>query len=263
VDAQVTLELAYLSYSVRVGPTRMLSLGDVAPRSGRRRSSPPAALSGSAAGVRSSRVSNIRYSGRSEIMKRLTGIIAAVTLTTVGIALKAAAPSQQHCYDFDGLPVGTTYHINDTVNAKHATITFTPYLNNGTPVGGAANEAEVAQSKIAAGAPPEMGMKTLTVQIVPVQPVTRIRMKLAQNMTPTGGFGISNFEVNGERREGPSFADADGKRLGGAEFTATFSNPAGNWHIGTLELQAKPGNEIKSFSIGGHTWRLDDVCFAK
>lgn len=46
------------------------------------------------------------------------------------------------------------------------------------------------------GAPPEMGMKTLTVKVVPNAPVARVRMKLAQNMTPTGGFGISNFEAS-------------------------------------------------------------------
>jgi hypothetical protein len=108
-----------------------------------------------------------------------------------------------------------------------------------------------------------MGMKTLTVQIEPNQPITRMRVRLAQNMTPTGGFGTSNFEVNGERHEGPSFASAGGKLLSGAKISASFTNPGGNWHVGTLELRAKPDAPIKSFSIGGHTWRLDAMCFAK
>src|SRR5262245_39811439 len=190
------------------------------------------------------------------MMKRILG-------TAVGIALIAAgsAHAQQQCYDFSGLAVGTTYHIGDTVNARHATITFKSYQNDGNPVGGAANFAEVQQAQIAGGAAPDVGMKTLTVHVEPSQPVTRVRMRLAQNMTPTGGFGISNFEVNGQRREGPSFADADTKHLGDARFTASFSNPGGNWHVGTLELRADPGKDIKTFSIGGHTWRLDDLCF--
>jgi hypothetical protein len=198
-------------------------------------------------------------------MKSFMRTNVAIAFTALGITLTAAgtAQAQQQCYDFGGLTVGTTYNIGKTINARHATITFEPYTNDGTPVGGAANRAEVAQSQIANGVAPEMGMKTLTVRIEPIGPVTRVRMKLAQSITPTGGFGISNFEVNGERREGASFADANTKRLGGAEFTAHFTNPGGNWHVGTLELQAKPGNEIKSFSIGGHTWRLDDLCFAK
>lgn len=185
------------------------------------------------------------------------------TAAAVALAAAGTAQAQQHCYDFSGLAVGTQYHIGDTVNARHATITFEPYTNSGNPVGGAANFAEAQQAKIAGGAPPEMGMKTLTVKVVPIAPVTRVRMKLAQNMTPTGGFGISNFEVNGEKHEGPSFASANGKRLGSAEITANLVNTAANWHVGVLELRAKPGGSISSFSIGGHTWRLDDMCFAK
>ncbi|MFN3564825.1 MAG: hypothetical protein ACK4V1_02410 [Burkholderiaceae bacterium] len=185
------------------------------------------------------------------------------TAVVAASAFAGAAYAQQQCYDFGGLAVGTKYHIGDTVNARHATITFEPYTNSGDSVGGAANFAEAQQAKIAGGAPPEMGMRTLTVKVVPIQPVTRVRMRLAQNMTPTGGFGIANFEVNGARHEGPSFASANGKRLGGAEITADLANTAGNWHVGTLELRAKPGGSITSFSIGGHTWRLDDMCFAK
>lgn len=185
------------------------------------------------------------------------------TAVVAAFAAAGAAHAQQQCYDFGGLAVGTKYHIGDTVDARHATITFEPYTMSGNPVGGAANFAEAQQAKIAGGAPPEIGMKTLTVKVVPIAPVTRVRMKLAQNMTPTGGFGISNFEVNGEKHEGPSFASANGKLLGGAKIGANLVNSAGNWHVGIFELHAKPERPITSFSIGGHTWRLDDMCFAK
>lgn len=134
------------------------------------------------------------------------------TAVAAALAAAGAAHAQSQCYDFSGLSVGAQYHIGDTVNARHATITFEPYTMGGNPV---------------------------------------------------GGFGTSNFEVNGERHEGPSFASANGKRLGGAEITANLANTAGNWHVGTLEINAKPGGSIASFSIGGHTWRLDDMCFAK
>jgi hypothetical protein len=189
--------------------------------------------------------------------------IASIAAAIASITAAAPAAAQYQCYDFSGLAVGAEYNIGQTVNANHATITFRPYKMSGNPVGEKVNSAEVQQAKIAGGAPPEMGMKTLTVQIEPNQPITRMRVRLAQNMTPTGGFGVSNFEVNGEQHEGPSFASVNGKRLGGAEFSATFANNAGNWHVGTVELRAKPGGAIKSFSIGGHTWRLDDMCIAK
>jgi hypothetical protein len=179
-------------------------------------------------------------------------------------ALLAAAGAAEHCYDFDGLPVGRTYGIGDTVDARHALITFRNYKMNGNPVGTQVSTAETQQAKIAGGTPPEMGLKTITVQVTPKEPVTRVRVRLAQNMTPTGGFATANFEVNGEQHESPSgFAAADGKRLGGAQFAARFSNDAGNWHVGEFEIRARSGGQIKSFSIGGHTWRLDDMCLSR
>jgi hypothetical protein len=182
------------------------------------------------------------------------------------IAAVSASPVQasDHCYDFDGLPVGSKYGLGQTVDVRHSVITFRDYKMNGNPIGTKVSSAETQQSKIAGGTPPEMGLKTITVQVTPKQPVTRVRVRLAQNMTPTGGYATANFEVNGEQHESPTgFAAVNGKRLGGAEFAASLVNTAGNWHVGTLEIQAKPGGEIKSFSIGGHTWRLDDMCLSR
>jgi len=192
--------------------------------------------------------------------------IASIATAAAAAAFAAAGPAaaQYQCYDFSGLPMNKPHHIGDTFNGQHVTIKLRPYtMGGGNPVGEAANFAEVQQAMIAGGSAPEMGLKTLSVQVTPKQPVSRMRVRLAQQITPTGGFGTSNFEVNGQRHEGPSFASAHGKRLGGAEFTASFSNTSGNWHVGTLELRAKPGGEITSFSIGGHTWRMDDMCVEK
>jgi hypothetical protein len=36
----------------------------------------------------------------------------------------------------------------------------------------------------------------------------------------------------------------------------------GNWQSGTLELRATAG-QIESVTIGGHTWRIDDLCFGR
>jgi hypothetical protein len=182
----------------------------------------------------------------------------AAALATLGAASPALAKLE--CYDFSGLTVGTEYGIGKTFNANHARIEFRPYRVGGNPSGGAVSGATVQQAQIAGGAAPEMEMKTLTVQILPNQPIQRMRVHLAQNITPTGGFCDSNFEVNGERHDGPSFASVDGKRLGGGEFRAKFASNTANWHVGTVELRAKPSGEITSFSIGGHTWRLDDMC---
>jgi hypothetical protein len=189
------------------------------------------------------------------------GALALATALALTGGLAAPAAAAEHCYDFSGLALGTTYHIGDTVDARHSTITFRPYKMNGNEVGGEVNSAEVQQAQIAGGSAPEMGMKTLAFQLQPKQPVKRVRMRLAQNMTPTGGFGIANLEVNGEQHESPNgFAAADGKRLGGAQISANLVNNAANWHVGTLEIRARPGGTIDSVTIGGHTWRVDNVC---
>ncbi len=191
-------------------------------------------------------------------MNRLFATSFAAALATIGAASPAFA--KLVCYDFSGLAVGTEYETGETVNATRATIEFRPYQVGGSPSGELASGATVQQAQIAGGAAPEMEMKTLSVQILPHKPIQRLRVNLAQNITPSGGFGESNFEVNGVRHDGPSFASVDGKRLGGALLRAKFANTGANWHVGTLELIAKPGGEITSFSIGGHTWRLDDMC---
>ncbi|HPF28118.1 MAG TPA: hypothetical protein P5528_09545 [Steroidobacteraceae bacterium] len=197
-------------------------------------------------------------------MKTTHTLAIAVAIGSITTAAAAPGDKRAQCYDFSGLEVGTTYHIDDTVDARHATITFRPYISNGSPVGEAANFAEAQQAKIAGGEPPEMGIKTLAIQVQPNQPVTQVRMKLAQSITPTGGYGNANIEVNGEKHESPDgFAGMNGKRLGGAEIASSFTNDSGNWHVGTLELRAKPGGAITSFTIGGHTMRLDDMCFAR
>ncbi len=182
----------------------------------------------------------------------------------IGTTVAGAGSAAEQCYDFAGLTLGQTYHIGQTIDARHSTITFRPYKMNGNEVGGEVNSAEVQQAQIAGGTAPEMGMKTLAFQLQPKQPVKRVRMRLAQNITPTGGFGIANLEVNGEQHESPDgFAGADGKRLGGAQITARLVNNAAHWHVGTLEIRARPGGSIDSVTIGGHTWRVDNVCLTK
>lgn len=194
-------------------------------------------------------------------MKRTQRLASTALALAAALAVADQARAAEQCYDFSRLKVGTTYQIGDPVDAQHATITFRPYKVNGSDFGGASSGAEVAQAQIAGGSAPEMAMKTLAFQIEPKKPVTRLRMRLAQNITPTGGFGVANVEINGERHESPDgFAAVDGKRLGGAQMRASLANDAANWQVGTLEIRAKPGGTLKSVTIGGHTYRVDNVC---
>lgn len=198
---------------------------------------------------------------------KTSALIAACVTILASSAATAAAPQYQ-CYDFNNLAADSKYTVGDVIETRHADITIKPYFNNGNPVTADARNAHVVTSEIAGGASPELSLYLVSVEIVPKQPVTRVRTRLAQNISQTGGFANANIQVNGEKHESPSgFAAMDGKSIGRpAKGTATIAanvtpSGGGNWHNGTLELNATQG-AIESFTLGGHSWRIDDMCFA-
>jgi len=200
--------------------------------------------------------------------KAFVAAIGAASIAALGCDAYAAPPAQYKCYDFEALAPDTRYSVGDVIETRHATITIRQYFNNGNPVTADARNAHVVTSAIAGGASPELALYLVSVNVVPKQPVTRVRTRLAQNFTETGGFANANIAVNGEKRESPTgFAGMDGNSIGRpakgvASITAAVApTGGGNWHYGTLELEATQGG-IESFALGGHQWRIDDMCFA-
>jgi hypothetical protein len=194
-------------------------------------------------------------------------LIVALCGATLCGGLAAAAQAQQECYDFENLAADARFTVGDVVEARHATVTIRQYVTNGNPATADARHAQVASSQIAGGAPPELGLYLVAVEVVPDQPVSRVRTRLAQSISQTGGFANANIRVNGEKHESADgFAAMDGKTIGKpakglASISADLPDPAsGNWHSGTLELVATQG-AIESFTLGAHTWRIDDMCF--
>jgi hypothetical protein len=183
--------------------------------------------------------------------------------------MTGSAYAQFECYDFSGLASDSKYTVGDVINARHATITIKQYFWGGAPTTAEARNAQVRNSKIAGGAAPEMYLYLVSVNVVPNSPVTRVRTRLAQSIGGTGQYSNANIEVNGERHESSSgFAAMNGRTIGQASkgrasitsSMAPYGN--GNWNNGTLELRATQG-AIESFTLGGHTWSIDDMCFAK
>ena len=194
-------------------------------------------------------------------------LLAAAVLALVLAPASHAAPAQYQCYNFEDLVAGTEYTVGQVIDTEHATITIKPYFTNSAPATATVRHAESAPGNIAGGTAPELSLYLVSVNVVPKQPVTRIKTLLAQNISQTGDFANANVEVNGEKHESPrGFAQMDGKRIGKpgkgrAEIRASVLPTSANWHAGTLELRAKPGEAIESFTLGGHTWRIDDLCF--
>ena len=197
-------------------------------------------------------------------MKKLIHILlTAACITTVA---SANAQAQWHCYDFDQA-ADTYYTVGDVVVTPYATITIEPYSINGTPATSEVRHAQLASSMIAGGNVPEMELKLVSVRVVPTLPITEMRTRLAQNISPTGGFAYSHISVNDDIFETPNGFEAmngialDDAAVGTADVSATMTPVVGgNWLSGTLEIQATQG-VIESFTLGGHTWRIDDMCF--
>lgn len=200
------------------------------------------------------------------VLKKSALTTACAAVLTTGVA--NAAPAQYHCYDFDGLASDANYAVDDVIETRHATITIKEYFINGDPATAATRGAQVASSQVAGGAPPEMLFKLVSVKVVPKKPVSRVRTRLAQSISKDGGFSHANIQVNGEKHESPGgFSAMDGRSIGRsatgrAQIRADIATPTtGNWHAGTFELKATQGL-IESFKLGGHTWRIDDLCLA-
>jgi hypothetical protein len=194
-------------------------------------------------------------------------------LVVSGLAALASGPSgaagtKFECYDFAALLPDTRYSVGDVIETRHATITIKQYFTHGTPATAETRNAHVTSSKIAGGTSPELALALVSVNVVPKRPVRRVRTRLAQRISQTGAFANANIEVNGQKHESASgFAAMDGRSIGRpatgvATISADLPAPAsGNWHSGMLKLEATQGG-IESFTLGGHTWRIDDMCFA-
>ena len=193
----------------------------------------------------------------------------ALALAITAFAMSAPALAQEQCFDFSGTVAAQRYTVGDSLNVRHATVTFKQYFTNGNPATADERHAEAKPSQIAGGAPPELGLYLIGMQIRPNQPVTQMRLRVAQSISSTGGFANANIEVNGERHESPSgFAGMNGKTIGqpakGRVQIRSSMAPHGdgNWQNGTLEMRAVQGH-IETVTIGVHTGRVDNLCFEK
>ncbi|MCA9473281.1 MAG: hypothetical protein KC594_14565 [Nitrospira sp.] len=173
------------------------------------------------------------------------------------------AHAGQECYDFNDLPVGSQYHLGDTVNAQHSVATLKQfYVSENQPSQQANQVAEVVSSNIPQGGAPSLKLYSINVQLTPTSPVEGVRLKYAEN---TGGAYVQNFEVNGQKHvlQGGLF-QLNNRRIGNTEIFVTANQGGGNFIVGTLEIRAKPGTSIASFSIGGNSqFFVDDVCIKK
>lgn len=187
--------------------------------------------------------------------------------TMLGAASAHAGTGPDHCYDFSNMLDNQTFTVGDTIDTDFATINIKSYVVDGVPATAETRGAERASSQIAGGSSPELELKLVALNIVPKRPVTLITTRIAQSISQDGAFADSGIGVNRSgRKSATGFAGLDGTVIGdattgSARIAADISpSGAGNWHSGTLEFRAVKGS-IESIRLGGHTWRIDDMCF--
>ena len=179
-----------------------------------------------------------------------------------------AASAVEHCYDFSRMPVGTVYRLGDVHVDNYLEVIMSDFFVDSIAVQqGDANRVSVGNTALAQGTAPEIHTYMLNARVRPYSSVSKVTMKVAQNVGQSGKGNV-NLGVNGELRHmaGPLSA-AHGKTMGEpssgrvlVEVALTPDTAEGSyWHRGTVTLTATTGR-IDVFTIGGQPLNLDEVC---
>lgn len=196
---------------------------------------------------------------------KCTALAAGLAATFTGFGAYAG-PAPDHCYDFSKLAEDASFTVGDVIDTDFATITIKPYFVDGNEVTADARHADRVSSQIAGGDSPELEMYLVALSIEPKKPVSKISTQIAQNISSTGGFANSGIGVNKKGLKSlTGFAGMDGKVLGRkstgmAKISANLAPVGGgNWHRGTLELNAVQG-KIEILRLAGHSVKIDNFC---
>ncbi len=186
----------------------------------------------------------------------------------------SVAQAGTKCYDFSNPPVGTEYHIGDTLNLRHSVVNVRQLVNKDGPASNANSMAVIHAGNLPQGGAPSLWMKSIVAQVIPKKLVKEMTFKFAQNLGTDPSKRIVNIGANGERVTfNGSLGRMDGKVLGkpghgGKVRLSVSATPDGgdsHWVRGTVTLKRVgiplPNKGVKQFSFGASTQlHIDDVC---
>ena len=190
-------------------------------------------------------------------------------LTVFVFTATSPAFATEVCYDYSDLPLNSELWPGDSLNLGPVTI----YVNAlqtlaGTFIDHGEEVLNVNNSNIV-GTSPELHQYFSTLRIEPVQPLTKVTMRFAQNGGINDNYLYSNLGINYERLQlKHGIASADGlvfgdNQIGQIQFStslANISDPAdGYWMGGDLTLTALNGG-IATLTIGSVQTKIDDIC---
>lgn len=214
---------------------------------------------------------NALHHKSSAMFRRIVGTLGvAACLLSVSVAQAGTK-----CYDFSNPPVGTEYHIGQTLNLRHSVINVRELINRD---GAASNDSAVAvihAGNLPQGGAPSLRMTSIVAEVIPNNLAKKMTLKFAQNLGSDPSKRIVNIGVNGQRLSmNGSLGRADGKVLGKANMggkvrVSVNATPDGGdsyWVRGTVTLRSAsplpfPQKGITQFSFGASTQLfIDDVC---
>jgi hypothetical protein len=162
-------------------------------------------------------------------------------------ATPAHCVSAPPCVGFEGLTLGTTYHVGDSFVDAGVLITAQPFVwSSGTPTSN--GYAQVGNAGLAGGSGLEMQVNNINLAFDFGQPLL---YGLSLDFGEYGGN--LNIDVNGDFRNFENFVDIHGLVIGGVKVIVV--NGLGN-DTGRLFLFGP----IQSFFVGGQELWIDDVC---
>ena len=198
-------------------------------------------------------------------MKRSRYFLGLMAATALGLN---AAQATETCYGFSGLQDGRIFNIGESYPFEDLKVNVRDYLRNGGIQNPDGHFIQVKSTRIAGSAATEQSelyVYGARMQIVPRQPVTQVRFRLAENQGNPQIGRHANIAINGRVHEVVGgLAGLDGKEVaddaGGLyRIKVTFAPQVGDWSQGTMRVQAVSG-QITSFAIGSTPMVVDDVC---
>ncbi|MBC8072600.1 MAG: hypothetical protein IAG13_30035 [Deltaproteobacteria bacterium] len=169
--------------------------------------------------------------------------IASAIATTSATALAASA-----IYDFEAVPVGTSYHVGDTVAASHADIDFVPFQrkNLSWHSGGLGIIVESTTGE------DFMDLNEISTRVRPDVDASFVRFEYRWM------GGNVNLAVNGTLANVDEPVLLDDTVLGNCDVDVTKIVIPGGYR-GVVTLTPHAGHDIDSFATGGVQYSIDDV----
>ncbi|MDD9965942.1 MAG: hypothetical protein OXR73_06965 [Myxococcales bacterium] len=187
------------------------------------------------------------------ITKYLKALGSAAAIAGLQWAASAAPVSAQVCYDFEDLPVGTSYEVGDVVTTPDTTTTLNQFQwSNGLWTDEGVATVVPSNNALGSGSQ-ELNLNNINMRVFGHVPPGEVRFRYADL------GGNVNFGVNGDFVNVGNLSALDGTVQGGCLIEVVWlsgpSGESGRVRVSPLDVQA-----AAVVAVGGQEFYVDDFC---